>query len=158
MMRLKTSKLYQCLTRWDFYFKKSLKGFKTSLAFLSNHSTNNGHNKSTMMWLAKPWMSYSEQLGHSWWQNIHWTLLADDGSIACTWNFHLCPNGEIFQNSLSCPMVHKAWKGMWKEWEFCSCPLINNGNVHLNIGNYVDGTFCMNDGNMLLESFVKEKL
>ena len=35
-----------------------------------------------------------------------------------TWSFHLCPNGEISQNSLSCPVVHKAWKGMWKEWEF----------------------------------------
>ena len=46
-----------------------------------------------------------------------------------TWNFHLCPNGDISQDSLSCPVVHKAWKGMWKEWEFCSCPLIDNGNI-----------------------------
>ena len=47
----------------------------------------------------------------------------------CTRDFHLCPNGEIFQNSPSCPVVHKAWNGKWKEWEFCTCPLIDNGNI-----------------------------
>ena len=30
---------------------------------------------------------------------------------------HLCPNREISQNSPSCPVVHKVWKEMWKEWE-----------------------------------------
>jgi hypothetical protein len=38
-------------------------------------------------------------------------------------------------------MVHKAWKGMWKEWEFCTCSLIDDGNIHLNMENYVNGTF-----------------
>ena len=47
---------------------------------------------------------------------------------------------------------------MWKEWEFCSCPLIDNGDVQLNMGNCVDGTFYMDDGNMLLGSFFKENL
>ena len=28
--------------------------------------------------------------------------------IPITWNFHLCPNGEISQSSLSSPVVHKA--------------------------------------------------
>jgi hypothetical protein len=74
-----------------------------------------------------------------------------------TWNFHLCPNGEISQNSLSCPVVHKAWKGMWKEWEFCTCLLIDNGNIQSDMGNYVNGTFCMEDGNMLHGSFLKGK-
>ena len=72
-----------------------------------------------------------------------------------TWNFHLCPNGEISQDSLSCPVVYKAWKGMWKEWEFCTCPLIDNGNIQLDMGNYVNGTFCMDHGNMLHGSFLK---
>lgn len=35
-------------------------------------------------------------------------------------------------------MVHKAWKGMWKEWEFYSRPLVDNRNVQLYIGNCVD--------------------
>ena len=74
-----------------------------------------------------------------------------------TWNFHLCPNGEISQNSLSCLVIHKAWKGICKEWEFCSCPLIDNGNVHLDVRNNVNGTFCLDDGNMLLGSFFKGK-
>ena len=46
---------------------------------------------------------------------------------------------------------------MWKEWEFCSCPLIDNENVQLDMKYYVDGTFCMDDGNMLLGSFFKGK-
>jgi hypothetical protein len=54
-------------------------------------------------------------------------------------------------------VVHKAWKGMWKEWEFCTCSLIDDGNIHLNMGNYVNGTFCMDDGNMLHGSFMKGK-
>ena len=44
-------------------------------------------------------------------------------------NFHLCPNGEISQKSPSCPVVHRAWKGMWKKWKFCTCPMIDNENV-----------------------------
>jgi hypothetical protein len=59
-----------------------------------------------------------------------------------------------FPKSLSCPVVHKAWKGMWKEWEFCTCPLIDNGNIQLDMGNYVNGTFSMEDGNMLHGSFL----
>ena len=55
-------------------------------------------------------------------------------------------------------MVHKAWKGIWKEWEFCSSLLIDNGNVQLDKGNYVDGTFCMDDGIMLLGGFLKGKI
>ena len=56
------------------------------------------------------------------------------GSVESTTSFtrifHLCPNGKISQNSPSCPVVHiKAWKGMWTKWEFCTCPLIDNGNV-----------------------------
>ena len=54
-------------------------------------------------------------------------------------------------------MIHKACKGMWKEWEICSCPLIDNGNVQLYMRNNVDETFCMDDGNMLLGSFFKGK-
>ena len=57
------------------------------------------------------------------------TFVESKSASDFTWNFHLCPNGEISQNSLSCPMVHKAWKGMKKAWEFCSCPLIANGIV-----------------------------
>ena len=75
--------------------------------------------------------------------------------ISATWNFHLCSNGEISPNSLSCPVVHKAWKGVWKEWEFCTCPLIDNGNIQLDMGNYVNETFCMDYGNMLHVSFLK---
>jgi hypothetical protein len=58
-----------------------------------------------------------------------------------TWNFHLCPNEEISPNSLSCPVVHTAWKAMWKKWEFCTCPLIDNGTILLDMENYVNGTF-----------------
>ena len=54
-------------------------------------------------------------------------------------------------------MVQKAWKGMWKEWEFCSCPYIDNESVQLDMGNCVDGTFCMDNENMLLGSFFKGK-
>ena len=46
---------------------------------------------------------------------------------------------------------------MWIEWEFCSCPLIDNGNVKLYMGNCIDGTFYKDDGNMLLGSFSKGK-
>jgi hypothetical protein len=59
------------------------------------------------------------------------------------------------QNSLSCPVVHKAWKGTWKEWELCTCPLIDNGNIQLDMGNYANGTFFMDYGNMLHGSFLK---
>ena len=50
-------------------------------------------------------------------------------------------------------MVHKVGKGLWKAWEFCSCPLIDNGNVQMEMGNCIDRTFCMDDENMLLGSF-----
>ena len=81
--------------------------------------------------------------------NITCTLVATSVilcNLECiTWNFHSCLNEEISRNSPSCPMVHKAWKGMWKEWEFCSCPLIDNANVQLDMQNmlfkYLRGQF-----------------
>ena len=69
----------------------------------------------------------------------------------CTWNFHLCPNRKISWNSPLFLVVYKAWKGMWKEWEFCSCSFNDNVNVQLYMRIYVDGTFyVMDDGHMLL--------
>ena len=56
--------------------------------------------------------------------------------------------------SPSCPLVHKAWKEILKEWEFCSCPWLIMGM--LDMKNCVHGPFCMDDGNMLIGSFFKE--
>ena len=64
--------------------------------------------------------------------------------------------------------LHVMWfirleRALWKEWEFGSFPLIENGNgtweiVNLDMGYCVDRTLCMDDDNMPLGVFFQRDI
>ena len=71
--------------------------------------------------------------------------------------FTCVPMGTVPKIPFHVPWFIRLKRECGMSGNFVKCPLIDDENVQLDMEIYVDGTFCMNDGNMLLESFFKGK-